>query len=123
MEINCTLLVQAVNFFCAYLLLRYLIFKPVLAIIAQENKEQQKLETTIEDSLLTIEAKKETKAVQWRACQRFFAQTSPLPEDPSSRVGTGSISMPELPESSEEQLEKEIAAIHSTIVSKVDHVN
>ena len=55
MNVNATLIIQAGNFFCAYLILRYLLFKPTLAAIKEQEEQEESVGMLIEKTRLCVE--------------------------------------------------------------------
>ncbi len=75
--INATLIVQAVHFFMAYIILRTLFFAPAMRELEAEKGEQLQLEDTIEEVKGSLERKQAIRDAQWREVQQFYAQNCP----------------------------------------------
>ena len=80
--INATLLIQMVHFLVAYLLVRYGIIRPALAIIAQEDALSVSVHETIHVRRLAIEKKQQELDAYWHYCKQRFAQHSPSVMEP-----------------------------------------
>ena len=72
MNINATLIIQAANFFIAYILLRALFFKPVVAIIRQEQSHLDGLVTQLTEKRKAVIGLELSKQEQWRVAQQEF---------------------------------------------------
>lgn len=77
MVINATLFVQAFNFYIFYLLLRFLLFKPVITIIDDETKEITKIVDSIDQQRRSIEIKDKELRYYWQASREYFQQQWP----------------------------------------------
>jgi hypothetical protein len=81
MNINATLIVQAINFFIAYLLFRFILLKPAYAAIVEEQEAKAALEQLIADDKQLIESRRQALAHQWRESVAFFRKNLPEPID------------------------------------------
>lgn len=81
MNINATLLVQAGNFFIAYLLFRIILLKPACAIIAQEDASRDSLEEQIAHGHEQLNEKKELQKKQWLQVHQFYKKNQPILPD------------------------------------------
>jgi hypothetical protein len=77
MNINATLIIQAVNFFIAYLLLRFLFFKPVVAMIRQEQAQVDGLVSQLNEKRKAIHALELLRQEQWAKFQQEFRNRFP----------------------------------------------
>ncbi len=62
MNIDCTLFAQMLNFFIAYLIMRWLLFRPAIAVIDAESIEKKRIDDTtksLEASLQSIHTEQE----------------------------------------------------------------
>ena len=75
MEINCTLLVQGLNFGIAYIILSRLIFKPILETVFEEQAKKEALQEAIVASQLAIENLQVKQADDWKYAQKQFAHS------------------------------------------------
>lgn len=75
--INATLIVQAFNFFIAYLMLRTLLFKPAMKLIEQEQQEHKNLDKQISDREKALEEKEKQKEKEWKEKQAAFKEAAP----------------------------------------------
>lgn len=75
--INITLIIQVINFGIAYLLLRFLLFKPVVRLLAQAQAAEDRLHQSIARQK-TLQAEKERLYnKQARTCHQFFLDNKP----------------------------------------------
>ncbi len=81
MNINATLIVQAINFFIAYLLFRFILLKPAYAAIVEEQETKASLEQLIIDDKRLIENRRQELVNQWREASSFFRKNVPEPID------------------------------------------
>jgi hypothetical protein len=77
MNINFTLFIQAFNFFIAYFLITKFFLRPALAVVVQENSEQENLEKDVAVEKNKLLKKREEKQEMWRACQAYCNQQKP----------------------------------------------
>lgn len=82
MNVNFTLLVQAINFFIAYFLFRFIILKPGYQMIVQEKKYKEDLESLVEKDRVLLEEKKLERQAQWISCKQYCKEYIPkLPDE------------------------------------------
>ncbi len=77
MNVNATLIVQAGNFFCAYLILRYWFFKPILAAIKEQEAHEESVNRLIEKTRFVVLSKTQEREDLWAACYKHFQKQSP----------------------------------------------
>ncbi len=120
MLINGTLIVQLVNFIIVYCVLRFLFFKPVHQIIAQEDLADKKQHDALRAQKEKMAQHVAVKREEWQACQHYFRQHSPSAikryefEKNASGVVVGDISQSDIQTMREE--------IKKLILTKVEHV-
>ena len=71
-NINATLIIQAINFFIAYFLFRFILLKPAYAAIGQQAAVKASLEQLIVDDKRLIEKRRQHMAAQWLESYAFF---------------------------------------------------
>jgi Ni,Fe-hydrogenase I cytochrome b subunit len=76
--INATLVAQAIHFSIAFILIKYLLFKPVFAQIEQEDKLQESLIATVQSHQQTVASKEQELTSGWYALRSYFAAHVPL---------------------------------------------
>jgi hypothetical protein len=86
MNINITLIVQAINFYIAYKLITKLLLKPAFAILMDEEKQQADLRYDViaqQGKLANLHKKKKE---QWVLFQRNFKSKKPVVAGPDDTV-------------------------------------
>ncbi len=78
MNINVTLVIQAINFFIAYWIMRIFLFKPALREIQGEQMQQAKLNTIIRQQEQSITIKEDERQKHWQACRNYFRDNKPF---------------------------------------------
>ena len=78
--INGTLLVQMLNFWIAYLMIRFLLLQPVYRLILEREKAAKKQYDTIKSAEDNIEHKREDRRKLWQACREYFEKQRPAHE-------------------------------------------
>lgn len=111
MNINATLLVQMFNFFLVYGMLRFLLFRPVIAIIEQEKAQKNALDDIIEQQKKSLEIQEKERQGQWYNCREYFINHQPA---------ISNISAPQSPLSSDE-IENDIGA-HSLSPENIQNI-
>lgn len=120
-EINLTLLIQVINFIIAYIILRFLFFRPVVAVIKREDQEKDSLLDTIEQRRIMLQDREKERQELWRQCQYYFIEHAPqMP----SRLQMTIAALPEqqLPSLDQKTIEKYSELVTDAIVQKVRHV-
>ncbi len=98
MTINATILLQALNFFIAYILLRELLLKPAIQLLDLQQATRDGVRKTIEQYEAVIDRKKRQKQEQWMATRDHVARNMPViqPEVMVTRVAVRPVAMPEV---------------------------
>lgn len=123
MNINATLIIQAGNFLIAYLVLRFLFFKPVVAVIRQEQAHVDGLVSQLNEKRKTMHALELTRQEQWRIAQQEFRNRFPDITLPEMYIfkGLSSERLVEFANKEEiKQLEDELV---KQIIQKVEHAH
>lgn len=77
MMLNATLLVQACNFFIAYLIIDRLLLRPTIRVIANEEQERSLLLKEINHEQEIVIQYQERKLHEWQTFQSSFASHIP----------------------------------------------
>ena len=77
MELNITILIQSINFFLAYTLLRYFFFKPIFAVIKQEEDVLHGLKQQITVLQDAIYGHQQQKTQDWQRGKVLLKQRVP----------------------------------------------
>jgi hypothetical protein len=80
--INATLIVQAINFGIAYLILRKLVFAPGVALVLEERVHEARLNNEVFLATEYTQSEQERLAAEWASEQKKLARKIPaLPEE------------------------------------------
>ena len=122
MEVNFTLFVQMGNFAIAYVLLRYLFFKPALTLL--DAREQRLLtdKTKLQEHEFSLVEQRQQVEQAWQQCRAYFEHHTPgIMTDESSLFRDISPTFkPEMV--SEAQCAQKQQELEHAIVKKVSHV-
>jgi len=77
MNINATIFVQAINFFIAYLLFRFIFLKPVYSEIQQEKEYLASLTSSVQKNEQGLLEKKNENLKQWNGMRAYFVRYKP----------------------------------------------
>lgn len=120
MYINATLLVQAVHFLIAYSLLRFFLYKPVVALIQKRDADKKALIENIAHKAAIIAQKEESIENYWQTKQQeLLAQRPELKEQLVVSFGKEQM-IEEIPHAEVEQLVEQVS---KAIVNRIDHVS
>jgi hypothetical protein len=123
MEINATIIVQALHFFIAYFLLKKLFFVPVVRIVLRDREIEQQILDRNAAYRVTIGQIQQQSAQQWAERQQGILQRVPPATHRVLYTGVPSkpaIIPPKIDQKYEQRLEQELA---HTITSMVNHVH
>lgn len=119
--VNLTLGVQAINFFLAYLILKYFLLKPAIMAIQSEDTLQQNLVARVHQSHKRISDKQQEIQEKWRECQKEFTDNAPLLEvDQFVTRSTGKVLS--LVPIDEQKVMHKAQEIEHELIKKVAHV-
>jgi hypothetical protein len=80
--INATLIVQAINFGIAYLILRKLVFAPGISLVLEERAHEARLNNEVSLATEYTQSEQERLAAEWAAEQKKLVMHIPvLPEE------------------------------------------
>lgn len=117
--INATILVQAIHFFIAYLMVKYLLFKPALAEIQKEDAVQESLIATLQDHQVLLAQKEQDLVNEKKRAQGEFARTIPSLDSSLLLKKMPNIIIPQFQKS---ELENLADAMSKKLITQVDHV-
>ena len=122
MNINATIIIQAFNFFLVYWMLRFFLFRPVIAIIEHGHAEKQALLDIIDQQRKSLEIQEKEQKRHWYICQQYFTIHQPLQHIPllSSEQH---VTEPTIHPISNEELASIIFDIGKTLEEKIKHVH
>src|SRR5437868_5404391 len=81
MNVNMTLVIQGINFFCTYLIVRAFLLKPIVAMIYQEKAQQQALDLSIDTRIKKVKEHEQELQDHWRQFQLVNKNKMPLSDD------------------------------------------
>ncbi len=119
--INATLIVQLFHFSLAFFLIKYLLFKPVLAQIDQESCLHDSLITTVQSHQQVVTQREREIAQHWAALRQYAQRHAPA----ISFATRASATIPEVmpyASFSEQEIKKTVDAIAQEMVARVQHV-
>lgn len=123
--INATLIVQAIHFFIAYIILRTLFFGPAIRELEAEKGEQLHLEDTILEVKASLERKQAIRDAQWREVQQFYTQNCPQIGDTDLyffRDISPELEAPRIPENVRDELVTQTSSALADKIKKIYHV-
>ena len=77
LSINATLIAQMVNFWIAYLIVRYCLVVPVYRVIVANNKREAAARNAIDDEQGRLERYEQAIREVWSACRGYVAEQRP----------------------------------------------
>ena len=80
MEINLTIFVQVVNFVLAAVILKLLLFNPIIKALGNEEKSQNHLINQIQAKEDALANRAKLKKQEWLKCQKYFQKHCPQVE-------------------------------------------
>ena len=123
MVINITILIQIVNFIVAYVIIRTLLLKPVVAIILQAEEHRADLDESIANIAKANKAKEETMARHWAACKQEFGEHAPQIAEAELALRTEKIvELQEIPELDKKSVEPMADGVADELVERMSHV-
>jgi hypothetical protein len=113
--INGTLLVQMLNFYVGYIILTYVILKPALAVIVQQEEHENDLNRALVELKNQVAAQEEYKKRAWHECMQALTLIKPKLEVTGLQQKMVMPSAPEYTVNQEE--EQELIAVLAKKVS------
>lgn len=77
MELNITLVIQAINFLCTYAIMHCIVLKSAATSIQAERKYIASLRSAIADRKIILDQKLFEKEEHWKACQYKLVKDEP----------------------------------------------
>ena len=77
MNINATLIVQALNFCIAYFLFRFILLKPAYTLICERNRAKITIEKKVATAESDVADAQKRREAQWRACRKKCIKHAP----------------------------------------------
>lgn len=119
MNLNATFLVQSFNFLITYIVVRYVLLKPILAIIRKQENDELALSSIIERTKIAVAKKQQERVELWAACQKHFQKRSPQPLDSASLIVRNITPDIEPKTFDPQEIDQLVKAVSSQIVSRV----
>ena len=122
MNIDCTLFAQMFNFFIAYLIMRWLLLKPAIAVIQAEADEKKRVQQTIQSLDVSVQSLRQEQKHLWRSFHEAVAlDVSSIRDEEGvgSDLSAGNVDIERLSSEERENL-IEVCAAH--LIEKVEHV-
>lgn len=117
--INATLVAQAIHFFIAYLLIKYLFFKPVFVQIEQEDTLQASLIATVQAHQQKVAQKEQDLVTQWHSLRNYFSAHVPVIKPLDVPRNQAQV---ELPDHGSHYMDKAIDRATQEIIKQVNDV-
>lgn len=122
MDINGTLLAQMVHFFIAYMILRWLLFKPAIAVIEADKDQKKLLYSSLESLEQAVVVGRQERNQLWDSFHHSTMPIVPSIMQPELHTFSGISSEIERHVLSDQERDVLIDACAAVIVEKVDHV-
>jgi len=119
-NINITLIVQAINFFIAYGIIRTLLLKPAVQVIQDEQAQQAKLNTIIRQQEQSITIKEGERQKNWQACCDYFDDNKPFIDLLLFIKKIPEISVPVVPD---DLVDKLVEETQRALIQEIGHIN
>lgn len=122
MNINATLFVQAFHFFIAYLILRFLLFKPSIKAIAHEHASHDALRLAIVHAKEKVEYQEEERQAAWNQCYGVCKEQQPELDYKEHLVFKGITTPLRLPTWDKKELDQLVNNTSQIIVKRLEQV-
>lgn len=77
MNINATLFAQAIHFFIAYLILRFLLLKPSIKVLNEEHEVHDALRLAIVRAKERVDIQEQERQAAWNTCYHVCKEQQP----------------------------------------------
>ncbi len=81
MNVNITLVIQGINFFCTYLIVRAFLLRPLVAMIYHDKAQRQALDLAIDTRIQKVTEYEQALHDQWLQFQLVNRDKMPLPQE------------------------------------------
>ncbi len=125
MNVNATLIIQMLNFFITYWMLRLFLFKPVVAIIEHENAQEIVLHDIIDQQKKSLEIQEKERQRHWFLCQEYFVTHQPhsLSEKKQFLTDTTAYDTEMVTLTSADNIAHTITDVRNALEEKIKHVH
>jgi hypothetical protein len=120
-EVNFTIIIQMINFFICFLMLKYLLFKPAVRYLQIEEKKEKEISEKILSQENIIKNKIEEKSLTWARCEQYFEKNCPkviiekLPTLKETKKEPSSV------EISDKEVETLAKHAQKALIERIDH--
>ncbi len=122
MNVNATLVIQAINFSIAYILLRKFLLKPAVAVMQHEQQEQESVKIVIAQQEQSLILKENERQKNWHNCRAYFKENRPCVDAPQLFVFKG-LTPDIIPHTTEDKVfAKLLADTRIALVKKIGRV-
>lgn len=119
--INFTLVIQAINFFIAFLLIKFFFFKTAVVHIQAEETLQKTLNNRVGKFQELVNIQEQKLKSQWQEMVSYFSGNSPsLKPKPFFAEKLSPIGLPEI---DPKALKLEVAKLTTELINRVNHVS
>jgi len=115
--INATILVQMLNFWIAYFVLRIILFRPVYRFISERNATEETLANNIAGHKKAIAQKEAERRQLWQKCRAYFQKHKPS-DDPMGHLALSQITAIAPPSALTDATRKQLVDETYAIISK-----
>lgn len=122
MNINLTLLIQIGNIGLAYVVLRYLLFDPVMNVIAHEESNLEKYRKDIMNAQKSIDAREIEISVLKQECYDFCDKHKPSEDQIQPAILEDIAPKYEIKRSTEEEIEACAQHISVEVSKRIEHI-
>ncbi|MFC1842738.1 hypothetical protein ACFLYU_03720 [Candidatus Dependentiae bacterium] len=123
MEPNFTIVIQAINFFIGFIILRQLLFKPAIAYLQGEDKKEEGIAGKISDQKNLLDTKVEKKKKTWKQCQKHFQKSCPAPIVKKIFILEETRQEPEVAEISDKEVQYLTEHAQKVLVERMQYVH
>jgi hypothetical protein len=121
-DVNFTIIIQMINFFIGFLLLKYLLFKPAIKYLQIEEKKEEVISEKILTQENNIKNKLEEKSKNWANCKQYFKKNCPKPITEKNIFFQETIKEPSAIEISDKEIEALAKHAEKALVERINHV-
>ena len=122
MNINATLVIQAINFFIFYMVFSKFLLKPAIAIIRHDEQEQESVKNVISQQEQSLMLKEKERQKHWHNCRVHFKKNRPPIDMPQWFIFKGLTPDVELYHVEDRVIDKLVAETHHALEQKVGRV-
>jgi|GEM_PF-1600567 len=122
-ELNTTIIVQAIHFAIAYVIIKFLFFDPVCAQIKDDAILVQERENNLAQARQLVTQKERKTILSWQESQQYFARHTPIVEQSELYVFKNIVPQLHVEPIKSETIYSLVRDVENSLVKKVSHVN